>query len=176
MIVEKNRTNAIRSAALGRREFLRTSGAVLAGGAALAGGAGGLAAAEPEADAVGPQKAVLRLCSQEWIVPGRSVREKAEKILRWGGCGLEFGLKDVGRAEQIRKDLEGTGVSPAAICWTSHHGDFVAADPARRKKAMDDLKQALETAAALVRERRRLDPLLQQRKQADARRDGQSPR
>ena len=77
------------------------------------------------------------------------MREKAEKILRWGGCGLEFGLKDVNHAEQIRKALEGTGVSPAAICWTSHHGDFVAADPARRKKAMDDLKEALETAAAL---------------------------
>ena len=73
------------------------------------------AAAEPETDVAPPQKAVLRLSSQEWIVPGKSVREKADKILRWGGCGLEFGLHDVKQAEQIRKDLEGSGISPAAF-------------------------------------------------------------
>ncbi|MGA2032642.1 MAG: sugar phosphate isomerase/epimerase family protein [Thermoguttaceae bacterium] len=93
--------------------------------------------------------AVLRLCSQEWIVPGGSVKEKAEKILKWGGCGLEFGGIDVRRAEAVRKELEGTGIAPAALCWGSCHGDLISTDPQKRKKAVAAFKQVLDAAAAL---------------------------
>ena len=84
--------------------------------------------------------AVLNLCSQEWLVPGGSVKEKAEKILKWGGCGLEFHGIDVRQAEQIKKELEGTGVRPAALCYGSHKGGYVSLDPATRKKARADFK------------------------------------
>ena len=95
------------------------------------------------------KQAVLKLCSQEWLVPGGSIKEKAEKILKWGGCGLEFHGIDVRQAEQIKKELEGTGVSPAALCYGSHGGDYVSLDPAKRKKARADFKRVLDAAAAL---------------------------
>ena len=95
------------------------------------------------------KQAVLKLCSQEWLVPGGSVKEKAEKILKWGGCGLEFHGIDVRQAEQIKKELEGTGVSPAALCYGSHRGDYISPDPAKRKKARADFKGVLDAAAAL---------------------------
>lgn len=95
------------------------------------------------------KQAVLKLCSQEWLVPGNSIKEKAEKVLKWGGCGLEFHGIDVRQAEQFKKELEGTGVSPAALCYGSHKGDYVSLDPAKRKKARADFKKVLDAAAAL---------------------------
>lgn len=128
-----------------RRTFLKSS---LAGAGVVAGmSKGNLAAFATEQS---PKKqAVLKLCSQEWLVPGGSVKEKAEKILKWGGCGLEFHGIDVRQAEQIKKDLEGTGVSPAALCYGSHHGEYISPDPAKRKKARADFKGVLDAAAAL---------------------------
>jgi sugar phosphate isomerase/epimerase len=128
-----------------RRTFLKNS---LAGAGVVAGmskfSLAALAAEEP------PRKpAVLKLCSQEWIVPGGSIKEKAEKILKWGGCGLEFHGIDVRTAEQIKKELEGTGVSPAALCYGSHGGDYISPDSAKRKKARADFKRVLDAAAAL---------------------------
>ena len=78
-----------------------------------------------------------------------SVKEKAEKILKWGGCGLEFHGIDVRRAEQIEKELEGLGMSPAALCYGSHGGDYVSLDLAKRRKARADFKRVLDAAAAL---------------------------
>ena len=95
------------------------------------------------------KQAVFKLCSQEWILRGGSVKEKAEKILKWGGCGLEFHGIDVRRAEQIKKELEGTGVSPAALCYGSHGGDYLPLDLAKRRKARADFKRVLDAAAAL---------------------------
>jgi len=128
-----------------RRTFLKSS---LAGAGVLAGMSGRNLAAFAVEDA--PRKpAILKLCSQEWLVPGNSVKEKAEKILKWGGCGLEFHGIDVRQAEKIKKELEGTGVRPAALCYGSHHGDYVSLDLAKRKKARADFKGVLDAAAAL---------------------------
>ena len=108
----------------------------------------GLSAAVP-ARAAEKKKAVLKLCSQEWLVPGGSLKEKAEKILQWGGCGLEFGGLDVKRAEQIKKELEGTGIGLAALCWGSLNGDLVSTDLAKRKKGLATLKGVLQAAGVL---------------------------
>lgn len=121
-----------------RRAFLKSSLAAVAASAA----AGGLKtwAGQPS-----QPKAVLKLCSQDGKIPGKSIKEKAETILKFGGCGLEFGGMDVNRARQIRKDLEGTGVGVAALCW----GYFSLIDPdeTKRKDAVEKLKKAVEVAA-----------------------------
>jgi len=123
-----------------RREFLMSS---LAGAGAVAGLAAG---GSPARAAEEPKKeGVLKLCSQDGRIPGKSLKEKVDRVLEWGGCGLEFGGMDAGRAKQIKKELEGTGCGVAALCW----GYFPLIDPeeAKRKKAVEDLKHAVEVAA-----------------------------
>ncbi len=131
-----------------RREFLK--GTVV--------GAGVLAASRMTQTACAADapatKAVLRLCSQEGKIPGSSIKEKAENILKFGGCGLEFGGMDVKRAEQIRKDLDGTGVGIAAMCCGSfadkqNGARPVSMDPAVRKRGLDEIKRQLEACGVL---------------------------
>jgi sugar phosphate isomerase/epimerase len=129
-----------------RRSFLKTS---LVGVGAVAGGVRiGLPGLADE-PAKNNKVAVLKLCSQEWLVPGRNIKEKADKILKWGGCGLEFHGLDARQAEQARKDLEGTGALPAAMCWGSCKGDMVSTDPERRKHGIAEFKKILEGASVL---------------------------
>ncbi|MGA2256627.1 MAG: twin-arginine translocation signal domain-containing protein, partial [Thermoguttaceae bacterium] len=128
-----------------RRTFLKTSLA----SAGIAAGLSRLSSPSFAAEKTPKKPAVLNLCSQEWLVPGSSIKEKAEKILKWGGCGLEFHGIDVRQAAQFKKELEDTGVRPAALCYGSHHGDYVSLDPAKRKKARTDFKRVLDAAAAL---------------------------
>jgi len=123
-----------------RRGFLKSS---LAG--SLAGlAAGRLAPAALGAPPAAGAKAVLKLCSQDGKIPGKSLKEKAENLLKFGGCGLEFGGMDVNRARQVKKDLEGTGVGVAALCC----GYFPLIDPdeAKRKEGAERLKKACEGA------------------------------
>ncbi|MBE3070991.1 MAG: sugar phosphate isomerase/epimerase, partial [Planctomycetes bacterium] len=78
-------------------------------------------------------------------IPGKSLKEKAERLLEWGGCGIEFGGMDAGRAKQIKQELAGSGCGVAALCW----GYFPLIDPeeAKRQKAVEDMKHAVEVAA-----------------------------
>jgi sugar phosphate isomerase/epimerase len=127
-----------------RRDFLKGS---LAGAGAVAGlSAGGLRAmaedaAKPDEK---PKPGVLKLCSQEGKIPGKSLKEKAENILKYGGCGIEFGGLSVDRAKQIKKELEGTGVGIAALCCGYY--PLIDPDEEKRKKGAEDLKRALEGA------------------------------
>lgn len=126
-----------------RRQFLKTS---LAGAGMMAGlRVAGDALAEEKTAEKPLKQGVLKLCSQGGKIPGGSLKEKAANILAFGGCGLEFGGMDLNRAKQIKKDLEGTGCGVAALCW----GRFSLMDPDadKRKKAVEDLKKALEVAA-----------------------------
>jgi len=124
-----------------RREFLK-------GTLAATGALAGLGAAAPllgAADAEKPKgQAVLKLCSQEGHIPGKSLKEKAETILKFGGCGLEFGGLSAERARQVREELKGTGVGVAACCC----GYFPLIDPdeAKRKEGAEKLKKALQGA------------------------------
>ncbi len=119
--------------------------------AALAGGVGlgvmgrpGRAHAQQAAPA---QPAVLKLCSQEGRLPGKNLQEKVENVLKFGGCGIEFGGLNMARAKEIKTTLAGTGCGVAALCWGSCSGDLVATDAARRQKGIDALKQVLQAAA-----------------------------
>jgi len=126
-----------------RRQFLKTSlvGAGMMAGLRVAGDV----MAEEKAAEKPLKQGVLKLCSQDGKIPGGSLKEKAENILKFGGCGLEFGGMDLNRAKQIKQELAGTGVGVAALCW----GRFSLMDPDadKRKKAVEDLKKALEVAA-----------------------------
>ena len=127
-----------------RREFLKSS---LAGAGAVAGlSAGGLRAVAADAPKTEEKSklGILKLCSQDGKIPGKSVKEKAENVLKWGGCGLEFGGLDVNRAKQIKKDLEGTGVGIAALCCGYY--PLIDPDEEKRKKGAEDLKRALQGA------------------------------
>ena len=126
-----------------RRQFLKTS---LVGAGMMAGlRAAGDAMAEEQAAVKPAKQGVLKLCSQDGKIPGGSLKEKAANILAFGGCGLEFGRLSVEQAKQIKQELAGTGVGVAALCW----GRFSLMDPDadKRKKAVEDLKKALEVAA-----------------------------
>ena len=123
-----------------RREFLKTS--LVAAGAVAGLGAGGQILQAADAP---KGKAVLKLCSQDGKIPGKSLKEKAELILKFGGCGLEFGGMSAERAKQIKQDLAGTGVGVAALCWGRF--SLMDSDAEKRKKAVEDLKKALEVAA-----------------------------
>ena len=126
-----------------RRQFLKTSlvGAGMMAGLRVAGDA----MAEEKAAEKPLKPGVLKLCSQDGKIPGGTLKEKAANILAFGGCGLELSGLSVERAKQVRQELEGTGVGVAALCW----GRFSLMDPDadKRKKAVEDLKKALEVAA-----------------------------
>ncbi|MCX5655863.1 MAG: sugar phosphate isomerase/epimerase [Planctomycetota bacterium] len=122
-----------------RREFLKTS-IVAASAVAGLGASGRLLKA---ADAPKSQ-AVLKLCSQESLVPGKSLKEKVENILKFGGCGLEFGGLSAERGKQIRQELAGTGVGVAALCCGYY--PLIDPDEANRKEGAEKLKKALEGA------------------------------
>jgi sugar phosphate isomerase/epimerase len=127
-----------------RRGFLKSS--LVGAGAAAGLSVGGLRAmaedaAKPEEK---PKPGVLKLCSQEVKIPGKSLKERAETILKYGGCGIEFGGLSVDRAKQIKKELEGTGVGVAALCCGYY--PLIDPDEEKRKKGAEDLKRALEGA------------------------------
>ena len=94
-------------------------------------------------------KAVLKLCSQEGRIPGKSLEEKLDNLRKFGGVGMEFGGNPRNRIQQILKATKNAGIGVAALCWGSHGGDLVSTDAAKRRKGIDDFKEALTTAGAL---------------------------
>ena len=94
------------------------------------------------------KEAVLKLCSQEWIVPGRSVKEKAENILKWGGHGRNSAEWTSGVLNKFGGNWKGAGAC-AALCWGSHHGDSSSQDLGNCHDGINDLKKVLEAAGTL---------------------------
>ncbi len=108
------------------------------------------ALAAPLVRAEAPRKeAVLNLGSQEGRLPGASLKEKVANLVAWGGVGLELGGNPKGRIQEIRDAIAGTNVKVSALCWGAHKGDLVSLDMEKRKKGIEDLKDALATAGEL---------------------------
>jgi sugar phosphate isomerase/epimerase len=121
-----------------RRTFLKSS--VL--GAGLAAGLDSISAAAAGQTSPPRPKAVQRLSSQEGRVPGRSLKEKVDKIAQWGGAGIELGPgfnpKDALAA------IEGTPIKISAICAAD--GPYIVEDVAQQRKAVENAKRILDKA------------------------------
>ena len=128
---------------LTRRDVLRNS--LVGAGAMAAFGSAARAAAKPEAKT----EAILKLCSQERRVPGKSFQEKIQKLDQWGALGIELGGNPGSKVGEIQKVLADSKIGVSALCWGSCGGKLVSMDKAKRQEGIDALKSALDTAGAL---------------------------
>ena len=114
----------------------------------LAGAAAGVGAAMPAqaADAPEPRKeAMLKISSQEGVIPGKSLEEKLDKMEKWGIEGLEVGSA-IGREESLPKALANRKVKMSAVCMGSHGGRLASPDKATREKTAEEIKRHLTAA------------------------------
>jgi sugar phosphate isomerase/epimerase len=124
-----------------RRNFLKIC---MTGAAAVA-----MPGLQSTAIAQEQNKAVLKLCSQEGRIPGGSLQEKLDKLESWGAVGIEFGGNPKARIKEIQDAVKGRKIGIAALCWGAHSGDLVSMDMEKRKKGIEDIKDALTTAGEL---------------------------
>jgi sugar phosphate isomerase/epimerase len=126
------------SKAMTRREFLMISGLA---GAALT--MGSTSEGKKQTDAV------LRISSQEGIIPGASLEEKIAKMEKWGIEGLEVGgrgLKD--RVKELKSALANTNVKISAIC-AGFEGALISEEESEREKCRRSMKEILIAAGEL---------------------------
>ena len=126
-----------------RRNFLKVA---LAGAAAGLGARGALPLARGESE---PRKepAVLNLGSQEERIPGRSLREKVERLQAWGASGLEVAGNAPARIQEIKDALRGTTVRVSAVC--AGYFSLIDPDPEKRKEGARRLADMLSVAGEL---------------------------
>jgi sugar phosphate isomerase/epimerase len=125
-----------------RREFLKSS--ALAAGAAA--GVYALAGRAPAQDAPAAAKAagaekkpaVLKLSSQEGLVPGKTLREKVQTLQQWGAAGVELGSNIKDRVAEIKDAVKGTSIAISAIC--AGYFQLIDPDEAKRKQGAQRLK------------------------------------
>jgi sugar phosphate isomerase/epimerase len=77
------------------------------------------------------------------MVPGASLLEKMEALVKFGYEGMEFGGRNLpGREKEIARAAERTGIKVASIC-AGYGGCLLSPDPAARQQAVDDIKTLL---------------------------------
>ncbi|GHT11439.1 hypothetical protein FACS1894170_05030 [Planctomycetales bacterium] len=118
-----------------RREFLAATAAV-----------GTLAMATPLQAA--ESKAELRFCSQLGIIPGNSDAEKLDWMKKNGFEAVEIGRLGDNYLEW-KKKADDAGLPIASICIGSFGNQLTDADPEKRKKGYDELKEQIERAGAV---------------------------
>ena len=127
-----------------RRDFL--VGSALAGmslAGASAGRAGDAPAPQPER-----KPAVLKISSQEGVIPGKDLSEKLDKMEKWGIEGLEVGSA-IGREKQLGEALQNRKVKMSAICMGPLGGNLVSPDRQARERAAEEFKRHLTAAGAI---------------------------
>lgn len=125
---------------LHRRDMLLASAASLAGLATLS---------PSSARAEDKPQASLRLCSQLGVIPGGSLEEKLDKLVKWGCEAVELPGDIVGKEEMYGKAAEKAGLKISAVCFGSLKGDLVSEDQAKRGPAFEEIKRVLTAAGAL---------------------------
>lgn len=94
-------------------------------------------------------KAELHLSSQEWIIPGQTLKEKIARMEKWGFDGIELGgggLPD--RVKEVQEALAGSKVRVSAIC-AGYAGALIADQESERRKAVESMKEILAAAGEL---------------------------
>lgn len=92
----------------------------------------------------------FRLAAQESTLPGETLQERFAAAQSYGFDGIELGAqgdgKFAGRRDELAAARADGVVMPSAVAHTSLFvGDF---DPARRRRAIDDVKDILSTLPA----------------------------
>jgi sugar phosphate isomerase/epimerase len=96
-----------------------------------------------------PQKARLRLSSQEGVAPGKSLAEKLDFLEQYGFEGFEPGGGGLGRRiDELQKALNGRKIKISAIC-AGFKGVLISEQESVRQQAMDSMKEILTAAGAL---------------------------
>ncbi|MDI6827962.1 MAG: sugar phosphate isomerase/epimerase family protein [Armatimonadota bacterium] len=125
---------------LNRRELMAV-GAI--GGAALAMGLPTAEAKEKE------QKAVLKISSQERIIPGRDLPERLSKMEKWGFDGIEIGGRGLAeRVSEIKTAIANSKIKVSAIC-AGFDGALISDQESERQKAITTMKEILTAAGEL---------------------------
>jgi sugar phosphate isomerase/epimerase len=125
-----------------RRAFL-TSGSLLGVGLLAGSASASIRVAHPE------KEGVLRFSSQEWLIPGKTLQEKIDKMEAWGFEGIEFGGGGLaGRVEEIQKVLGNSKIKTSAIC-AGFKGAPVSDQPEVRQQCLDSCKEILAAAGAI---------------------------
>lgn len=95
------------------------------------------------------QKAVLRISSQEGIIPGRDLQERLAKMEKWGIEGLEVGGGGLpNRVSEIQAALRNSSVKISAIC-AGFRGALASDQESEREAARTSMKEILEAAGEL---------------------------
>ncbi len=131
-----------------RRDFL-TSAAAAVGVGAISDKARAAECEQSKCPIAPKQPAVLKLSIQEGIVPGGSLKEKLDKMEKWGYVGLETGGRGLPRrVNELKEALKGRPIKMSAIC-AGFEGVLVSERPDVRKKAVETMKDILTAAAEL---------------------------
>jgi sugar phosphate isomerase/epimerase len=126
---------------IGRRELLITG---VLGGTAVS---MGLHTAEGKPET--KKKAVLRISSQEGLIPGRDLPERLAKMEKWGIEGLEVGGGGLAkRVPEIQAALRNSSVKIIAIC-AGFRGALASDQESEREAARTSMKEILEAAGEL---------------------------
>jgi sugar phosphate isomerase/epimerase len=127
---------------LNRREFLTVSAVT-----GLVGAVGPSARAYTLPDP--PEKARLRLSSQEGVAPGKTLTEKLDFLESIGFEGIEpSGSGITKRVEELQKALQGRKIKVSAVCG-GIKGVIVSEKEEVRQQALDSMKEILTAAGAL---------------------------
>jgi len=127
---------------LNRREFLTVS-AVTGLVGAVAPSAKAYTLPDP------PQKARLRLSSQEGVAPGKTLTEKLDFLEGLGFEGIEpSGSGITKRVEELQKALQGRKIKVSAVCG-GIKGVIISEKEEVRQQAIESMKEILTAAGAL---------------------------
>ena len=94
-------------------------------------------------------KAVLKITSQEGIIPGMGLKEKLDNLEKWGFDGIEFwggGLRE--RIPDIKAAMTGRPLAISATC-AGFQGALISDQPSEREKAVRTIKEILAVAGEL---------------------------
>lgn len=91
----------------------------------------------------------LRLACQESLAPGETFLEKAEALHRFGYEGVEVWGHGLGeRLGELKAALSSSPIPVTTVC-AGYRGSLLAADPAVRATARDDMFRLLDMAGEL---------------------------